>query len=55
MHQAYHLLCNHYHCLGGESPVAVIEEVFEGGSEKVNDEDIVKAFLAEVIYIRDTG
>lgn len=30
----------------------MIEQVFEGGAEQINDEDVVKAFLPEVVYIR---
>jgi len=35
--------------------MAMIEEVFEAWAEQVNDEDVVQALLAKVIYIRDTG
>lgn len=49
----YHLLGYHDNGLDGEFPVAVVEEVFQTGSEKVNDQDVVQAFLAEVIDIRD--
>jgi len=33
----------------------VIKEIFKGGSEQVNDQDVVEAFLAKVIDIRDTS
>jgi len=35
--------------------MAMVEEIFEAGSEEVDDKDIVKAFLTEVINIRDTS
>jgi len=35
--------------------MAVIEEVFEAWAEQVNDQDVVKALLTKVIYIRNTG
>lgn len=35
--------------------MAVIEEVFKAWSEQVDDQDVVKALLAEVIYVRNTG
>lgn len=49
----HHLLCYHYHSLGGESSIAVIKEVLQRWSEEVNDQDVVKALLAEIIDIRD--
>ena len=53
--ETYHLLCNHDHSLYGEPTVAVIEEVFQAGSEKIDDEDVVQAFLAKVVHIRDSS
>jgi len=50
-----HLLRYHYDSFRGESSVAVIKKVFQRGSKKINDQDVVKAFLAEVIDIRDSG
>jgi hypothetical protein len=35
--------------------MTVIEEVFKAWTEQVNDEDVVKALLTKVIYIRNTG
>jgi hypothetical protein len=52
--QPYHLLRNHYHGLDGESPVTVIEEVFQTRPKQVDDENVVQAFLAKVINIRNT-
>ncbi len=36
-----HLLCNHHNSLCGEPSVAVIEEIFKGGTEQVDDENVV--------------
>jgi len=35
--------------------MAMIEEVFETGPEQIDNKDVVKAFLTEVIDIRNTG
>lgn len=51
----YHLLCDHYDGFGGKSSVAMIEEVFERGSQEVNDENVVEALLAEIVNVRDPG
>ena len=48
-----HLLRYHYNSLGGEPSIAVIKEVLQRWSEEINDQDVVKAFLAEIIDIRD--
>jgi hypothetical protein len=33
----------------------VVEEVFQTRPEEVDDEDVVQALLAEIVYIRDAG
>ena len=33
----------------------MVEEVFQTGPEEVNDKDVVKTFLAEVVYIRNAS
>jgi hypothetical protein len=33
----------------------VIKEIFEGGTEEVNDKNIVEAFLAKIIDIRNSS
>ena len=33
----------------------MIEQIFEGGPEQINDENVVEAFLTEIIYIRNTS
>jgi hypothetical protein len=50
-----HLLRYHDDRLDGESPAAVIEQVFERGTEEVDDQDVVQALLAKVVDIRNTG
>ena len=49
--ESYHLLSHHDHCLRGKPSVAVVEQVFERRSKKIDDEDVVKAFLAKVVDI----
>jgi len=51
----YHLLRDHDNGLDGEAPVAVIEKVFETGAEEIDDEDVVKAFLAKIVDIRNSS
>lgn len=51
----YHLLGDHDNGLDGESAVAVVEEVFETGTEKVNHQNVVKTFLPKIVYIGNTG
>lgn len=51
----YHLLSNHDDSLDGELAVAVIEQVLQARTEKVNDQNVVEALLAKVINIRDPG
>ena len=51
----YHLLCYHDNCLDRKLPVAMIEQVLETGTEQVDHQDVVQAFLAKVINIRDPG
>lgn len=33
----------------------MVEEVFETGSEKIDDKDVMKAFLAKVKHVRNTS
>jgi hypothetical protein len=51
----YHLLRYHDNGLDGELAVAVVEQVLQAGPEQVDDQDVVEAFLAKVIDIRDPG
>lgn len=51
----YHLLCYHDDRLDGELAVAVVEQVFQAGTEEINHEYVVKTLLAEVVYIRNAG
>lgn len=49
------MLRYHNHGLDREPSVAVIEQILQGGSEKIDDQNIVEALLAEVVDIRDAG
>jgi hypothetical protein len=53
--RAHHLLGHHDDGLDGEASVAVIEEILQAGAQKVDDEDVVQALLAEVIDVGDAG
>ena len=48
-----HLLSDHDDCLDSEPTVAMIEEILERGSEKVDDEDVVQTLLTEVVDVGD--
>jgi hypothetical protein len=50
-----HLLGDHNNGLGREPAVAMIEEVLETRSKKVDNEDVVQTLLSEVVDIGDTG
>jgi len=52
---AYHLLGDHNHRLNGEASVAVVEEILQTRAEQIDDEDVVEAFLAEVVDIGNTS
>lgn len=52
---AYHLPGGHADGLDGEFPAAHVEEIFETGAQKVDDEDVVQALLTKVVDLRDTG
>lgn len=43
---AYHLVGKHQHRLHGEPSGAKVKEIFEGGTQKVHDEDVVVALGA---------
>jgi hypothetical protein len=49
------LFGDHDDGLDRESPSTSVEKVLKRGTEKIDDEDIVEAFLSEVINVRDTG
>jgi hypothetical protein len=53
--ETHHLLSHHHHSFGGEPAVAVIEEILEGRAEKINDENVVKTLLSEVVDIGNSG
>lgn len=52
---SYHLLSHHDHRLYREPSVAMIKQIFERRTEEVDHQDVVEAFLAKVIDIRDTS
>ena len=33
----------------------MVEEIFEGGAKEIDDQDVVEAFLAEVVDVRNAG
>ena len=49
------MLSDHDDRLDGESPSTVIEEIFQGRAEQIDDEDVVETLLPEVINIRNAG
>jgi len=53
--ETYHLLSDHHNSLCGEPAVAVIEEILERRAEKVNNEDVVKTLLTEIVDIGNSG
>lgn len=55
MNNPYHLFRDHYHSLDGESSVAVIEEIFQTRTQKIDHKDVVQTFLPEIIHIGDAS
>lgn len=51
----HHLLRNHADCLEAEPPVAVIKEILQRWAKQIDDQDVVKAFLTEVVDIGNAG
>ena len=52
---ANHLLSNHHHGLDRESPVAVIEQIFQTRSKQIDDQDVVESFLAKIVNVGYAG
>ena len=50
---AYHLFGYHDDRLDGKFPVAVVEEILQTGTEQIDYQDVVEAFLPEVVDIRN--
>lgn len=50
-----HLFGDHHDGLDAELPAAHVKEVLETGPQEIYDEDVVEAFLAEVIDLRYAG
>jgi hypothetical protein len=53
--ETHHLLGDHHDSLDAELPSAHVEHVFETRTEEINDEDVVQAFLAKVVDLRNAG
>lgn len=51
LHTSEHLFRGHHNRLDGELAPAHVEQVFERRAEQVNYEDIMEAFLPEVVYL----
>ena len=51
----HHLLSDHDNSLDREASVAMIEEVFQTGTEQVDNQDVVKTLLPEVVDIGDAS
>lgn len=50
---AHHLPGSHADGLDAELPIAHVEKIFETRPQKVDDEDIVQAFLTKMVDLRD--
>ena len=50
-----HLLGNHDYGLDGEASAAVVEQILKGGAKQVDNQDVVKALLPEVIDVGNTS
>jgi len=48
------LLGYHHDGLDGKSTVAIVEQVFQTGTEQVDDEDVVESLLTKVVDIGNT-
>lgn len=55
LHTGQHLPRRHTDCLDGEFPPTHIKQVLQTRAQEINDENVVQALLAEVVYLRDTG
>jgi hypothetical protein len=53
--ESHHLLSHHHNGLCGEPAVAVIEEILERRAEKVDNKDVVKTLLSEIVDIGNSG
>jgi hypothetical protein len=51
----HHLFCDHDNGLETKPPVAVVEEVLEGWTEQVDNQDVVETFLTKVVDIGNTS
>ena len=53
--QIYHLFGSHAYCLDCKFAPTHVEEVFQVGAEKVDNEHVVEAFLPKVVNLGDAG
>jgi hypothetical protein len=51
----HHLLGDHDTSLNGELPTAHFKQVFQAGTQEVDDKDVVQTLLTEVVDLRDTS
>lgn len=49
--KTHHLLGYHHNSLCGEAAVAVIEEILQRRTEKIDNEDVVQTLLSEIVDI----
>ena len=47
----HHLPCGHAHRLDRELASAHVEQVLQARAQQVDDEDVMEAFLPEVVYL----
>lgn len=53
--QIYHLFSSHADCLDCKLAPAHVKEIFQVGTEKVDNEHVVEAFLPKVVDLGDAG
>lgn len=51
----HHLLSSHAHRLDGELATAHVEQILQVWSQEVDDENVVQAFLTEIMYLGNAG
>lgn len=52
---SHHLISEHEHGLEGELSTAVVEEVLEAGSEKINHHHIILSLHTEPLQVRNAS
>jgi len=51
----YHLVSQHQDCLELELPLAVVEQVFQGWAQEVDNHDVVVTFDSEPVDVWDSN